>query len=251
MLKMNPASALAGSVFDAALALVYPQACAVCGQSVERRAHGVACEECWNATRVFTSTDAVCWKCGALVQVSVAEEKRGRVRCRVCDEDAYSAARAVGSYEGALRATVLSLKRTPHIASHVAQLLLQAQRCEPINRATMIIPVPLHFQRVSERGFNQAAVLARSLSLLTELPCDEDSVTRRINTALHRGGMDARARRESVAGAFAVRRSEAVRDHSVLLIDDVFTTGATASACSAALLDAGAAEVFVITLARA
>ncbi len=239
------------SLFDSALALVYPQACAVCGQSVESRRDGVACSSCWNATRILDTEDTLCWKCGAFTPASVGEDRRKNVRCGQCDEDSYSAARAVGFYEGALRASILSLKREPHIARRVSELILAAQQREPINQATLIIPVPLHPERERERGFNQAAVLGRSLSRLSNLPFDEHSVMRRVHTALHRAGMDARARRDSVADAFAIRHPEEIVGQSILLVDDVFTTGATASACAAALKEAGASAVFVLTLARA
>ena len=74
---------------------------------------------------------------------------------------------------------------------------------------------------------------------------------RRVHTALHRAGMDARARRDSVADAFAIRHPEEIAGQSILLVDDVFTTGATASACAAALKEACASAVFVLTVARA
>ena len=239
------------SLLDSALALVYPQACAVCGQSVESHTDGVACSACWNSTRVFAGEDTMCWKCGAFTPASISEDRRKNVRCGQCDADSYSAARAVGFYESALRASILSLKREPHVARRVTQLMLTAQRREPINQATLIIPVPLHPERERERGFNQAAVLARSLSRLSNLRFDEHSVMRRVHTALHRAGMDARARRDSVADAFAIPHPERIAGQSILLIDDVFTTGATASACAAALKEAGATEVFVLTVARA
>jgi len=239
------------SLFDSALALVYPQACAVCGQSVESRADGVACSACWDATRVFAGEDTLCWKCGAFTAASIGVDRRKNVRCGQCDADSYSAARAVGFYEGALRVSILSLKREPHIARRVTQLMFAAQQREPINQGTLIIPVPLHPERERERGFNQAVVLGRSLSRLSNLPFDEHSVTRRVHTALHRAGMDARARRDSVADAFTIRHPERIAGQSILLIDDVFTTGATASACAGALKEAGAKEVLVLTIARA
>jgi ComF family protein len=128
--------------------------------------------------------------------------------------------------------------------------MFAASRREPLNSATLIIPVPLHAKRERERGFNQAAVLARALGRVSNLPVDEYSLIRRIHTARHRAGMDEDARRESVAGAFTVRHGDVVKDASVLLIDDVFTTGATVSAAAAVLKEEGAAAVFVLTLAR-
>ena len=242
---------LTSTLYDATLALVYPQACAVCGGSVESRHDGVACAACWRATRLFSEDDTLCWKCGAFTPAKVSDDRRKSIRCRQCDEDGFTAARACGFYEGALRASVLALKREPHVATRLARLMFATQQREPTNGANLIIPVPLHSSRERERGFNQAAVLARELARLSKLPLDEHSVIRRVHTERHRAGMDARARRESVANAFAVRHTDAIAAKRVLLIDDVFTTGATVSACAAALNVAGAEDVLVLTIARA
>lgn len=238
------------SLADAGLALVFPQVCSVCGVSVEARADGVACGACWQQTRVFGAADLVCWKCGAPAGGVVSEEKRREVRCRRCDGEHFTAARACGAYEGALRASVLALKREPHAPERLARLMLEMQRPEPLSEATLIMPVPLSSDRLRERGFNQAAVLAAALARLARLPLDEESLVRTSHTARHRAGMDERARRESVEGAFAVRRPRLVEGERVLLVDDVYTTGATVSACAATLTAAGAHSVFVLTLAR-
>jgi ComF family protein len=145
---------------------------------------------------------------------------------------------------------MLALKKEPHIAPRLARLLLETQQRAPLDGATRILPIPLHPLRLRERGFNQAAVLGRALARLNALPFDEWSLARCLHTERHRAGMDARARRESVAGAFKVLRPRLVAGERVLLVDDVYTTGATASACALALLDAGALEVFVLTIAR-
>jgi len=237
---------------DAALALVFPQPCSACGvRSVEARADSPACVECWQRTRLFDGGETICWKCGALAFASLPEEKRPQVRCRRCDSEAFTAARACGLYEGALRAAILDLKREPFVSARVARLLEGARRREPLDSATLVVPVPLHAERERERGFNQAAVLARTLSRCSGLPSDEHSLVRVAHSERHRAGMDARARRETVEYAFAVSRPRLVEGRKVLLIDDVFTTGATASACARVLRDAGAEDVFVLTVARA
>lgn len=236
--------------FDSLLALVYPQACEVCGASVESRALGAACAKCWEQTRVFSGSETLCWKCGLLSSAVVPIEKREQVRCHRCDDDDFTVARAAGVYEGALRAAVLSLKREPHLCRKLAQLLVKAQKQYPLNQATRIIPVPLHPEREKARGFNQATLLARELSRLTDLPLDEVSVVRTEHTTRHRAGMDARGRRETVADAFRVVHPALIFDERVLLVDDVFTTGATVSSCSKSLRDAGAREVYVLTIAR-
>jgi ComF family protein len=237
---------------DATLALVYPTACAACERaSVERRADAPACAACWAATTIFSGAEAMCWKCGALARAGVEPEKRTEVRCRRCDEEQFTAARSVGIYEGALRASVLRLKHEPHVAARLTHLLHEAQRRSPLNVATLVVPVPLHAARERERGFNQAAILARTLAARARLPLDERSVVRVSHTERHRADMDARARRETVAEAFKVVRPRLVAGERVLLVDDVLTTGATVSACARALKDAGATEIFVLTVARA
>jgi ComF family protein len=199
---------------------------------------------------LFDRNDTLCWKCGLFTEAPVNEDRRKSIRCGECDDDTFTAARACGFYEGALRASVLELKRQPHVASRLARLMLATQQRAPLNSANLIIPVPLHAERERERGFNQAVLLARELARLSHLPLDEHSVVRRVHTERHRAGMDARARRESVADVFAVRHPKLVRGQRVLLIDDVFTTGATVSACAAVLREAGTQDVLVLTLAR-
>jgi ComF family protein len=241
----------ASELYDAALSLIYPQECAVCGSSVESRADGVACAACWQKTRTFGEESLICWKCGVLAPGAVPEEKRVEVCCRRCDAEPFTAARACGAYEGALRASVLFLKREPHVATRLARLLFDTQRREPLGSATRIVPVPLHPERLRERGFNQAAMLGHALAERAHLPLDEWSLVRTVHIERHRAGMDSRARRETVESAFQVRRTRLVEGERILLIDDVFTTGATVSACASALKEAGAQDVFVLTVARA
>lgn len=240
----------ANIAYDSLLALVYPQSCAVCGGSVESRALGVTCADCWQQTHTFTGAENLCWKCGLPGIGTVPDEKREEVRCRRCDGDDFIAARACGVYEGALRASILALKHSPHVCGRLVELLSETQMRSPLNLATCIVPVPLHPEREKARGFNQAAVIGRALSRVSALPLDEVSLLRTIHTNRHRAGMDARDRRATVADAFRVSYPALIAGERVLLVDDVFTTGATVSSCAKTLLDAGAAEVFVLTIAR-
>ena len=240
----------ASVAYDSLLALVYPQPCAVCGGSVESRALGVACATCWQRTRMFSGAETVCWKCGLLSTGTVEREKREQVRCHRCDQDAFAAARACGVYEGALRASVLLLKRQPHLCRKLRDQLVKIQKQYPLNRVTRIVPVPLHAEREKARGFNQATLIGRALSRATALPLDEISLVRAHHTNRHRAGMDAKGRRETVENAFRVTYPALVAGERVLLVDDVFTTGATVSSCAKTLLDAGATEVYVLTIAR-
>ncbi len=237
-------------IFDALLTLAYPQACAICGRSVEQRKLGVACEACWKATEIFTGEETICWKCGAPAVAEVSPELRDEVRCRRCDSQSFTAARAVGLYQGALRESVLLLKRQPHVSQQLEALLVAAAMRNPLSASSRIIPVPLHDKRMKTRGFNQASIMAQSLSKSLRLPLDEVSLVRVSGTEQYRAGLDAKGRHDTVSGAFRVRHSRLVAGEDILLIDDVFTTGATVSACAEALSQAGARSVFVLTIAR-
>jgi ComF family protein len=236
--------------YDALLTLSYPQTCAICCRSVEERKFGVACEKCWNATRILSGAETICWKCG-LLSDEVLSVRLDEVRCRRCETQSFTAARAVGPYEGALRASVLELKRQPHLSQQLEMLLVEAAKREPLNLSTRIIPVPLHVRRVRSRGFNQASILAHALSRGLQLPIDEVSLVRVSSTEKYRAGLDAKGRQDTVAGAFEVRHPRLVTNENILLVDDVFTTGATVSACAEALVTAGAKTVFVLTISRA
>jgi len=238
-------------ICDSVLALLYPHACVVCGASVESRHDDVACTACWAGTKFFADDETLCWKCGAVTEAIVRDDRRMSIHCGHCDKDHFTAARACGLYDGVLRASVLALKREPHVGRRLLQTMIQVQLRAPIADANLIVPVPLHAKRERERGHNQAAVLARELARATGLELDEYVMVRRRHTEKHRAGMDSRARRDSVAGAFAVRAPKQIAGRRVLLIDDVFTTGATVSECASVLKATGAGDVFVLTVARA
>lgn len=198
---------------DALLAVFYPQSCRMCGRSVERRRYGVVCETCWK-TQIFTAQDG-----------------------------------SIGWYEGALRETVLALKRQPYLPPYVVELIVEASKS--VAGITRVVPVPLHAERLRARGFNQAAIIAREISRALHVPLDETSLVRVSSSEKHRTGLDAKGRWDSVAEAFTVRYPRLVEGESVLIVDDVFTTGATVAACQAALVEAGAKSATIFVLAKA
>jgi ComF family protein len=136
------------------------------------------------------------------------------------------------------------------VASHLVNLILGAAQREPLNNATRIIPVPLHENRRRERGFNQASVIAEALSKQLQLPVDEATLSRPVASEKYRAGLDPKGRRDTVTGVFEVRYPKLIEGESILLVDDVFTTGATVNSCAEVLLASGAGNVFVLTIAR-
>jgi len=237
-------------ICDAFVTVLYPQACVICRRSVESRALGVACEDCWRATRLFTADEASCWKCGAPLGGTEVYSNRAEVRCHQCDCFVFTAARACGLYEKALREVVLNLKRQPHVPEFVVNSLVNTASREPLNESTIVVPVPLHPQRLQMRGFNQASIIARAISSSLQLPINEVSLKRTSHTEKYRAGLDAKGRSDTVEEAFAVVHPRSIVGEKILLVDDVFTTGATAASCSTALLGAGADTVNVLTIAR-
>jgi competence protein ComFC len=235
-------------IYDSCLALVYPQACLICENSVENSADGIACEACWKATRIFSGAETLCYKCGAFLREKPTDFQ---TFCRACDEHFYDSARAVGIYEHALAASILHLKTEPFVAKNLQKLFVSAFENSIFQDATRIVPVPLSKKRNLERGFNQAAVLARILARRTKIILDEKSLARTIHTPIHRAAMDRKAREMTVKNAFDVQRPKLIENENILLIDDVFTSGATVSNCAKALKKKGAGKVYVLTVARA
>lgn len=236
-----------GKVADFVLTLAYPQACQICEQSVENLSDGVACHWCWERTRIFSGAETLCGKCGRFLQ---AKPTNFQTSCHQCDEHFYDSASAVGIYEYAVSASVLNLKREPFVAKRLQKLLVSRFQNSASRDATKIIPVPLSKKRFLERGFNQAAVLAEILAGQTRITLDEQTLIRQVHTPMHRATMDNKAREASVKNAFEVKRQNFIEGENILLVDDVFTSGATVSSCAKILKEKGAGKVYVLTIAR-
>lgn len=195
---------------------------------------------------MFDGKQLTCGKCGAYFSEKAA---RIEVFCRKCDDYFFDRAFALGVYEKALAAAVISLKNSPYLPTQVSKLI-QDHSFE-FDDIDLIIPTPLSKAREIERGYNQAEVVAREIGLITGKPTDPHSLVRHLHTPIHRMGMDQRGRELSVRRAFSVKRPRLVEGKCVLLVDDVLTSGATASFCAKALKKNGASKVVVFTLARA
>ncbi|MFJ2487005.1 ComF family protein [Pseudomonas sp. NPDC087639] len=136
-----------------------------------------------------------------------------------------------------------------HLLADVLGQYLLYRFDEDLPRPDMLLPVPLASKRLRQRGFNQAAMLARWLSRQLDLPCEEN-VLRRIKDTNAQQELDAKARKQNLRSAFALAPDADVKGRHLALIDDVLTTGATTRALARLLRDAGAARVDVYCLAR-
>jgi ComF family protein len=158
----------------------------------------------------------------------------------------------LGPYDGLLREVILRLKHAP--GEGLAEVLgeLWAEHSEPRLRslgAAVVVPVPLHWWRRLSRGYNQSEVLARAVAARLGLPC-RPGFLRQVRATSHQKGQSTANRRSNVQGAFRGQPHPEMRGQTVLLVDDVLTTGSTAGEAARALLRAGAARVVVAVLAR-
>ena len=153
-----------------------------------------------------------------------------------------------GVYGGALAHAITRFKYEPRpeLAGPLARLLLPVAQKLPSNSDTLWVPVPLHFERLVERGFNQSALLARELARATRRPLTTRLLQRARDTG-HQAALGRAERATNVRNAFQVR---AVKEGRVVLVDDVVTTGATAEACILALAEKGVQVQAVLALAR-
>lgn len=235
-------------LIDPLASLFYPQFCGSCGRLVESISLGGACKSCWQAVEIFDNSAALCPKCG-LPLASIAS--RSLSSCKQCIGHYYDTALSVGPYEKALKASVLRLKSVPDVPAAARKALWAAFDRMELPPSVVVIPVPLSKRRILERGFNQAALLAMVVARHANLRFDEFSLARVRDTPIHRAAMDKKARDASVRGNFKVIRPNLILGQDILLVDDVMTSGSTASYCAKALKDSGAGKVSVLTLARA
>jgi len=214
--------------------LFYPERCVGC----ERRASDVLCRACFDSLPSVGSP--VCGRCGlpSAFATFVCEE------CKNVDFG-FESARAPLKYDGVGKKIVHALKYRGYkrvVERLAVPLMLQALRDD---RFDAVVPVPLHRSRLRKRGFNQAELLARGVAEKMKAPVSDTlQVVRSTRDQIE---LSAAQRRANVAGAY--KATEPLRG-KILLVDDVFTTGATMSACAGTLVRAGASEVHAISLCR-
>jgi ComF family protein len=212
--------------------LLFPSRCVGC-----KRYNGLLCQDCRQALPLL---NGVCGRCAL---------PRGMGECRGCGKLAPSLAslRAVCSYDGVARSAVHVLKYRGgrNVSRLLGELMRQHIAQRPL-RVELVIPVPLSKRRRRERGYNQAELLAREIVHAVGASLAFDALDRRERPAQQ--GLDAAARLRNLEGAISVGKP--IDGKTVLLVDDVATTGATLSACADALKAAGAEEVRALVFAR-
>jgi len=233
---------------DATLNFVFPSVCQTCGEQRATPAESFLCAECRRQVRFIRRP--FCARCGLPFDGDITTEFEC-TNCREMDLK-FSSARSAVVAGGVVLEVIHRFKyqQARWFEPFLAGLLVDAAKPElPRDRWDFIAPVPLHPVKERERGFNQAACLAGRLSAATGIPLNTGLLRRvqptRTQTRLTRGERAANVRR-----AFAARPGVKLAGERIVLVDDVFTTGATTSACAGVLRSAGAGDVSVWTVAR-
>jgi ComF family protein len=248
-----------GQIAESPFAVLFSSDCRICGTALVRISRLPVCQECIDDA-MCPITGGVCTLCGErLVSPYAIAGASGESLCGRCRRTAPLFARAAsyGSYESGLRELIHLLKcgGVRPAANVLGRMLVEAiaALATEFPADSVIVPVPLHRAQLHQRGFNQAELIARAALKISpsrdRLHLCTEALDRRRETA-SQIGLTGQQRRENLRGAFGVARPELVKGREVLLVDDVYTTGATVSECARVLHRAGAAKIWVATVAR-
>jgi ComF family protein len=249
---------------DALASVLFPAPCRICGETLETASRIPICPPCLASLRPYDGP--LCDRCGRpivspVVGPALADASQPsagvvpKVLCLVCRRGLYDFdfARSHGAYTDSLVRAVILLKYhgVSPLGGWFSQRLIQIAAQHPaLREVDAVVPVPQHSLRLRERGYNHAELVARPLGRCLGVPCRSDLLVR-IRPRPEKLRLTIRERWRSVRGAYSVQKSTKVDNLRVLLVDDVFTTGATLDACSRALRSAGASYVAALTVARA
>jgi ComF family protein len=229
--------------------LVYPGCCLLCGQplAVEQSHFCTLCHQ-----GLFTDSDSTCPRCAGTIGPFAMIEGR----CQACRKESFAFEQALrlGRYNGLLREVILRLKKQR--GEGLAELLGECWAKEAAARFAslqfdVLVPVPLHWRRRWQRGYNQSAALCRGLATSLGVPFHLSWLRRVRHTPRQTNNPTPAERKANVRGAFRARSRAPLAGRTILLVDDVMTTGATASEAARALRAGGASRVVVAVLARA
>jgi ComF family protein len=255
---LEPSSSWLRELRAALLSVFLPGGCRICDRLLTEPTRIPVCNDCLSSFKLILGK--VCSLCGRPVEGGIdnTEDDTQNFVCPICQAErreafAFDRVKNWALYEGAMVQAILLLKfeNIDPLGALFARFLSEIIiRGGPAFEADVVVPVPLHRQRERERGYNQAALIAKPLAKKLSLPYKSVLLTR-IRPRPNKRLLTSEERWESVRGAFATRPGSQVDNLRVLLVDDVMTTGATLDSCARTLRDAGAKSVTALTVARA
>lgn len=235
------------NIFSKILHLLYPPRCMVCQSIIEVGKPLWFCGQCY--ANIIPIQNPVCKKCGAQMEDDDSEYCPD---CRLAVnsikiERNYS----FMVYDHIARDLIHNFKYRGYkdYGEGLVNIISEKMGLGFVRDVDLIIPVPLHKKRLSERGFNQAEALAYHISKKTSKPIITDVLVRNRDTA-KQSAIDHRARRSNISGAFSVVNYNKIRDKKIILIDDIYTSGSTISECAGVLLSEGAKSVISFTVCK-
>jgi len=242
------APSIARRIYRGLFSLIFPDDCRICAQPLSEVSRVPVCRACLAKPEPMAA-EYFCVQCRAPFTSAFPLDEQGL--CGLCRRGAqgFDAAYSFGFYEDELRELIQLFKygRIQTLAKPLGRLLALALPREQDFDA--IVPMPLHWWKRWQRGFNQSNLLAGELGRRVHIPVK--NVLRRVRFTATQAGLTNAKRRLNVSGAFRAKKKHSLDGMRVLLIDDVMTTGATAASCARALKMAGARQVTLLTLARA
>lgn len=236
---------------DSVASLIFPAPCRICEKTLITASRIPVCSTCLNSLQPLVGS--ACQWCGRPF-VSPVVTATAQPLCHLCRQEVYDfdLARSFASYNDTMVRAIVLLKYhavTPLGGWFAARLKDMIARLPEVYVADVVVPVPLHASRLRERGYNQAELIARPLAKRLGLPL-ETYLLVRTRPRPDKLKLTRKERWRTVRGAYAMREGTRIDKARVLLVDDVFTTGATLDACSRALRGAGASRVVALTVAR-
>lgn len=239
--------------FDGIFNLVFPKRCLLCNKSPEGGTAENICPVCID--KIPFIKESVCPRCGIPFKFSYTLEDNPDYLCGNCRNTLplFHKALSACRYSGIMKEILIAYKyqNKPHMGSDLVSIMLKFQ-AEKILKLSpeLIIAVPLHIKRLRERGYDQSYILADGIGRYLNIPVSCGNLIRTLHTA-PQVDLTGEERLKNVKGAFSILDSSELKDRAILLIDDVFTTGATIRECTKIIRGAAAAKVYVLTIARA
>ncbi|SCG81899.1 Competence protein F DNA transformation protein comF [Proteiniborus sp. DW1] len=232
---------------NSALDLIFPEegVCFYCERCHEEVREDHVCNDCKN--KLFFINENKCSVCGKPTYQGDLSQ-----RCNYCIKKDFYFKKVISPLEftGLLRKAIYRYKyeSKPYMYKSFGEFMLYAFEKENITNIDLIVPVPLHRSRKAERGYNQAELLAKYLSSKLGIPLNSRNLIRTKATKIQ-NKLSRHEREQNLKDAFIIRQSNVFKDKRILLVDDIFTTGATVNECSRILMECGVKEVYVITIA--
>ncbi len=249
MVETLKGDGLFSKLLSTILDLIYPEegVCFVCDTYDDSVNDEHICSQCLE--KLSFISDNKCSICGKPLEANSLIKK-----CYNCKKHPYYFTKAISAveYQGIIKEAIYKYKygNRPYMYKALGPILVQAIRASDIdtNDIDIIVPVPLHRMKIIKRGFNQSELLAKYISDVLDIPLSVNNLIRHKRT-LRQNNLDRLDRRSNIKNAFVIKKKEEFAGRRVILVDDIFTTGATTDECSKVLVQEGAKDIIVVTLA--